>query len=262
LEDLVESSAGHIKPTPWTRSDLTSTDSQGNKTPIKPLTRENIGKPLITLETTQKYVRQDIQELLKTTANQIPFLRPFENMLSLDKADYSAVEKGEISLITKRIDGRHPAEGILISFHSDYYAEKNQLWNLVNPLPASASAVSSKDYYNTMKFLVAAKDRESDWTSEIWRGLSPYTKCEKCPGIPVSWISFTYGPGFGYRAPERRKPSGTLNFSKADRPTLWMDIQDTLPNSRGQKKVMLRATTIGWGIYRIEGQRGALFFGN
>ena len=62
--------------------------------------------------------------------------------------------------------------------------------------------------------------------------------------------------------PERRKPSGTLNFSKADRPTLWMDIQDTLPNSRGQKKVMLRATTIGWGLYRIEGQRGALFFGN
>ena len=262
LEDLVESSAGGIKPTPWTRSDLTSTDSQGNKTAIQPFTRENIGKPLITLETTQKYVRQDIQELLKTTANQIPFLRPFENMLSLDKADYSSVEKGEVSLITKRIDGRHPAEGILISFHSDYYIEKNQLWNLANPLPASASAVSSKDYYNTLKFLVAAKDRESDWTSEIWRGLSPYTKSEKCPGIPVSWISFTYGPGFGYRAPERRKPSGTLNFSKADRPTLWMDIQDTLPNSRGQKKVMLRATTIGWGLYRIEGQRGALFFGN
>jgi len=259
LEDLVESSAGGIKPAPWSRSDLTWTDSTGNKTPIQPFTRENIGKPLITLETTQKYVRQDIQELLKTTANQIPFLRPFENILSLDKADYSSVEKGDTSLITKRIDGRHPAEGILISFQSDFYAEKNQLWNLVNPLP---NATGSTDYYNTMKLLVAGKERESEWSSEIWQGLSPYTKCEKCPGIPLSWISFTYGPGFGYRAPERRKPSGTLNFSSADRPTLWMNIQDTLPNSRGQKKVKLRATTIGWGLYRIEDKRGTLFFGN
>lgn len=254
LEDLVESSAGDIKPAPWARSDLTWTDSNGNKTHIHPFTRENIGKPLITLETTQKYVRQDIQELLKTTANQIPFLRPFENILSLDKADYAGVEKGQASYVTKRIDGRHPAEGILVSFQSDYYAEKNQLWNLNNPL--------TNDYYNTLKLLVAGKDRESEWSPEIWQGLSPFAKSEKCPGIPLSWISFTYGPGFGYRAPERRKPSGTLNFTSADRPTLWMNIKDTLPNSRGQKKVKLRATTIGWGLYRVEGQRGTLFFGN
>jgi len=255
LEDLVESSAGDIKPTPWARSDLTLTDKNGAQTHIHPLTRENIGKPLITLETTQKYVRQDIQVLLNKTPTQIPFLRPFENALSLDKADYSAVEKGQQSLITKRIDGRHPAEGILITFQSDYYAERNQLWNQTNPLPGSTG------YYNVLKLLVASKDRESQWTSEVWSGLSAFTKCEKCPGIPLSWISFTYGPGFGYR-PERRKPSGTLNFSTADKPTLWFDIQDTLPTSTGKKRVLMRATTIGWGIYRVEDQRGTLFFAN
>lgn len=257
LEDLVESSAGDIKPAPWNRADLSWTDSKGAKTAIQPFAREQIGKPLITLETTQKYVRQDIQQLLKSTPNQIPFLRPFENALSLDSSDYSAVEKGEASFITKRIDGRHPAEGILISFQSDYYSEKNQLWNLTNPLVGSGG-----DYYNTLKLLVAAKERESEWSSNIWSGLSAYTKSEKCPGIPVSWISFSYGPGFGYRAPERRKPTGTLNFSSADRPTLWMDIKDTLANSRGKKRVCLRATTIGWGLYRVEDQRGALVFGN
>jgi len=257
LEDLVESSAGDVKPTPWNRSDLVLTDKTGKKTPIKPFSRELIDKPLITLETTQKYVRQDIQQLLKTTPNQIPFLRPFENALSLNSADFSAVEKGQSSYITKRIDGRHPAEGILISFQSDYYSEKNQLWNLANPFPGSGG-----DYYNTLKLLVASKDRESQWSSNIWSGLSPYTKSEKCPGIPVSWISFTYGPGFGYRAPERRKPAGTLNFSTADRPTLWMNIKDTLPNSKGKKRVCLRATTIGWGLYRVEDQRGSLVFGN
>lgn len=255
LEDLVEDSIGSVKPAPWSKSGFVQINSNGVQAPFTPFTREQIGKPLITLETTQKYVRQDIQALLKKTPNQIPFLRPFENILSLDPSDYIAVEKGVASYITKRIDGRHPAEGILIFFQSDYCLERNQLWNLLNPK-------NGGDYYNTIKFLVAGKERESEWSSEIWQGLSAYTKSEKCPGIPVSWISFTYGPSFGYRGPERRKPSGTLNFSSADRPTLWLNIQDTLPNSKGKKRVAMRATTIGWGVYRVEDQRGTLTFGN
>ena len=255
LEDLVEDSIGSVKPAPWSKSGFVQIDSKGVQKSFTPFTREQIGKPLITLETTQKYVRQDIQALLKKTPNQIPFLRPFENVLSLDPSDYVAVEKGVASYITKRIDGRHPAEGILVMFQSDYCLERNQLWNLVNPK-------NGGDYYNTMKFLVAGKERESEWSSEIWQGLSAYTKSEKCPGIPISWISFTYGPSFGYRGPERRKPSGTLNFSSADRPTLWLNIQDTLANSKGKKRVALRATTIGWGVYRVEDQRGTLTFGN
>jgi len=259
LEDLVESSSGSVKPTPWSRTDLTITDRTGSKSPIKPFTRELIGKPLITLSTTQRYLRQDLQEHLRTIKNEIPFLRPFENVLSLDPNDYIAVEKGVSSYITKRIDGRHPAEGILLTFQSDYHRERNQLWNFKNPYTVNNP---DGDYYNTLKFLVAAKDRESQWTPDVWKGLSPLAKSEKCPGIPLSWISFTYGPGYGYRAPERRKPSGTLNFSMADRPTLWLDIIDTLPSSLGKKRVCLRATTIGWGIYRVEDQRGTLVFAN
>ena len=255
LEDLVESSDGSVKPTPWNRKDLRTRGSNGQSTPFTPLAREQIGKPLITLETKQRYVRQDLQELLKTTPNQIPFLRPFENALSIDSADYIAVEKGVSSYITKRIDGRHPAEGILIMFQSDYYMERNQLWNLTNPLNNGA-------YYNTMKLLVAGKERESEWDPTIWQSVSPYTKSEKSPGIPISWISFTYGPSYGYRAPERRKPSGTLNFSSADRPTLWLNITDTLATSTGKKRVTFRAVTVGWGLYDVKEQRGTLAYGN
>jgi hypothetical protein len=78
----------------------------------------------------------------------------------------------------------------------------------------------------------------------------------------LTWISFTYGPGYGYRAPEKRKPSGTLNFSMADRPTLWMDLVDTLPTSLNKKRVSMRVTIIGWGIYNVEDQRGTLLFAN
>jgi hypothetical protein len=256
LEDLVESSAGDVKPSPWNRSDLTVKDRHGTLTPVVPFTRENIGKPLITLETTQRYLRSDYQALLKKHAVQIPFLRPFENKLSLDPNDYVSVGNGGSSAVTKRIDGRHPAEGVLLFFQSEYWLERNQLWNFYNPL-------NSGNYYNTIKLMVAGKEREKLWDPSLWQNISTWTKSEKSPGIPVSWMSFTVGPSYGYKAPERRVPKGTLNFSAADKPTLWMDIQDTLPGTMSkQKRVTMRAITIGWGMYRVEDQRGTLLFGN
>jgi hypothetical protein len=257
LEDLVESSSGSIKPTPWSLQNLSVRDKSNNQTPFTPIPRESIGKPLITLETTQRYVRQDIQALLKKTPNQIPFLRPFENKLSLDPSDYVSVGNGGSSYVTKRIDGRHPAEAIMIFFQSSYHIERNQLWNLENPLESSKGS-----YFNTMKLLVAGKDRESEWDSNLWNQISAWAKCEKTPGIPVAWIPFSIGPTYGYRAPQRRKPSGTLNFTTADRPTLWLDIQDTLQCMTKQKKVTMRVISIGWGIYTIQDERGTLVFGN
>jgi hypothetical protein len=257
LEELVEDSAGNIKPSPWSRKDLSVRDINGIVKQFLPIQREKIGKPVITLETTQRYVRQDIQAIIKKTPIQIPFLRPFENKLSLDPSDYVSVGNGGTSYITKRMDGRHPAEGILIFFQSAYTLERNQLWNFNNPLESSGGT-----YYNTLKFLVAGKEREMGWDSNLWNNISPWVKCEKTSGIPVTWIPFSVGPSYGYRAPQKRKPSGTLNFTMADRPTLWMDIKDTLQGMTKQKRVVMRAISIGWGIYTIGDERGTLVFGN
>jgi hypothetical protein len=256
LEDLVESSISTIKPTPWNRSDSILTDSQGVITSFTSLTREQIGKPLITLETIQRYIRQDTQGVMKATKFQIPFLRPFENTLSLDPSDYVAVGNGGTSYVTKRIDGRHPAESMLIMFQSEYNLERNQLWNLTNPMGSTGT------YYNQLSLLIAAKEREKPWTPTLWNNISPWTKCEKTPGIPVSWISFSVGPPYSSVAPERREPTGTVNFTSADRPTLWLDIHDTKPASSGQKRVTMRCVTNGWGVYLIENERGSLLFGN
>jgi len=255
LEDLVESSSQAIKPTPWSRKDLRAINANGIQTPFSPISRENIAKPLITLETTQRYVRNDLQALLRKNKTNIPFLRPFENKLTLDPSDYIAVGNGGLSLITKRIDGRHPAESLMVFFQSEYNVERNQLWNLKNPS-------GTGEYYNNMQFLIAAKEREKIWDNKLWEKISPWAKAEKTSGLAISWISFTIGPQYGSKNPIMRVPSGTVNFTNADKPTLWMDIIDTLPTSLGQKRVTMRAITIGWGIYTIDCERGTLAFGN
>jgi hypothetical protein len=244
-----------VKPTPWARSDLRYVDSTGKTTAFIPFTREQIGAPLVALETTQRYVRQDLQDVIRKTSIQIPFLRPFENKLSLDPADYVSVGNGGTSYITKRVDGRHPAESLVLFFQSEYDVDRNRLWSHVNPLDGGA-------YYNGLKLLVASKDRETVWDSDVWQRIAPAIQAEKTCGGTISLLSFCVGPAFGYRAPERRVPTGTLNFTSADKPTLWMDIRDTLPAKSGQKRVTARAITTGWGLYIVENGRGTMVFGN
>jgi hypothetical protein len=123
--------------------------------------------------------------------------------------------------------------------------------------------LNAGDYFNSLKLLIAGKERETVWSSLIWNQLSPFTKSEIVPKIPISWISFTYGPSYGYRAPEKRTPSGTVNFSTADRPTMWMDLIDTLPSTVTKKKrVYMRCIVVGWGNYTIENGRGYIQFMN
>ena len=259
LEDLVESSPATVKPSPWNQTLMGSGAPFGNAVPasFQTFSRETIGAPLITLETSQRYVRQDLQQLLKSKKIEIPFLRPFENRLSLDPADYVSVGNGGVSNVTKRLDGRHPADSLMVFFQSEYNLDRNQLWNLANPLVSSAGI-----HYNQLKLIVASKDRETTWDQSLWQHISPFVKSEKTPGINISLLSFTTGPVFGYMAPERRTPAGTLNFTKADRPTLWMNITDTLPANSKQKRTTLRVITTGWGVYIIEQGRGVLAFGN
>jgi len=257
LEDLVETSSQAPKPSPWSQTNMQLTNKNGIVTSFKTLTREEIGKPLIILETTQRYVRQELQDELKNYKFQIPFLRPFENKISLDPSDYVSTGNGGASLITKRIDGRHPADSIMVFFQSEYNLERNQIWNFTNPLPAS-----SGKYYNTMELIIASKQREKGWDANLWQNISPWAKSDKTPGIPVSLLSFTIGPQFSSRTPECRRPSGSVNFTSADKPTLRIDLIDTLPSRLGQKKVFMRTITMGWGIYSIEDGRGALLFGN
>jgi hypothetical protein len=255
LEDLVEASDSSVKPKPWGQI-FTQTTNAGTAS-FPTLTREAIQRPLITLETTQRYVRQDLQGHLKKTRIEIPFLRPFENQLSLDPSDYKSVGNGGASYITKRLDGRHPAESLLVFFQSDYCLDRNQFWRLTNPYRGSNGA-----YYNGLKLVVAAKDRETIWDSEHWERLAPFVQAEKNSGIAVSMLSFTKAPSYGYRAPQRRRPQGTLNFTGADKPTLWFNLQDTLAGRTGQKRVVVRAVTTGWGVYVVEEGRGTLLYGN
>jgi hypothetical protein len=58
-------------------------------------------------------------------------------------------------------------------------------------------------------------------------------------------------------------PEGAVNFTTADRPTLWLQLNDVPPQIiSGQRKVDLRVVMESWNVYEIQEGRGRMLFAN
>ncbi|NBT48342.1 MAG: hypothetical protein EBT07_11120, partial [Actinobacteria bacterium] len=75
LEDLVESSDGRYKPTPWGANMFQQTNQNGTQTEFHTLFRTEILPLDVQLETRQVYIPREYQDALQQTPQKIPFLR-------------------------------------------------------------------------------------------------------------------------------------------------------------------------------------------
>ena len=250
LEDLVEASDGREKPTPWDRTNFQiQTARNGAFTTFSTLTRTDIGTPHIQLETRHIYTSDTTREKLKEESLEIPFERIYENIFSQNPLEYASAAP----LITRRLDARHPCSRILLAFRSWQDMRANQLWKI-------SSDISGGEYYSQLKLLIAGRDRESLWTSLVWKDLENHAKEERDSGMNLATMNFGLGDKKGTRAPTAsRQPEGTINMTTADRPTLFLELTDIVS---GQKRSELRVIVETWAVFLAETNRGTLLFAN
>jgi hypothetical protein len=250
LEDLVEASDGREKPTPWDRSNFQiQTVRNGPFTTFATKTRDEIGTPHIELETRHIYTSDATREKLKEEALEIPFERIYENIFSQNPLEYASAAP----LITRRLDARHPCSRIILAFRSWKDMRANQLWKI-------SSDISGGEYYSQLKLLIAGRDRESLWTSLVWKDLVNHAKEERDSGMNLATMNFGLGDKKGSRAPTAsRQPDGTINMTTADRPTLFMELTDIVS---GQKRSELRVIVETWAVFVAENNRGTLLYAN
>ena len=250
LEDLVEASDGREKPSPWDRTNFQiQTARNGPFSTFSTLTRNDIGTPQIQLETRHIYTSDTTREKLKETPLEIPFERIYENIFSQNPLEYASAAP----LITRRLDARHPCSRILIAFRSWQDMRANQLWKI-------SSDISGGEYYSQLKLLIAGRDRESLWTSLVWKDLVNHAKEERDSGMNLATMNFGLGDKKGIRGPTpSRQPEGTINMTTADRPTLFMELTDIVS---GQKRSELRVVVETWSVFLADNNRGTLLYAN
>ena len=249
LEDLVEASDGREKPAPWGSSLRLQSQREGAFSEFTTLDRLKIDTPTIYLETRHIYTNEDTRLGLRSSSLDIPFERIYENIFAQGPLDYAAATP----FLTRVLDATHPCSRIILAFRSFADLRANRLWKL-------QSDSATGDYYSGLKLLIAGRDRTQFWDSLIWNNLDNHAKEERDSGMRLATINFGYGEKKGVRAPSyNRQPDGTINFSTADKPTLFMQLTDIV---NGTKRSELRVIVETWAVFSVSDGRGGLKFGN
>jgi len=251
IEDLVEASDGRAKPTPWNQSGwLIQSSASGPVNAFSTLPIQEIQSPSILLETRHVYTDAETRLGLQQVRNEIPFERVYENIFTQNQYDYAPIERGAIAAITRRLEGVHPAARIVNFFRSKRAIQANQLWNISND-------ISGGQFYNNMKLVIAGKDRETLFGPLVWDKLVKHAKEERDSGLPFAIMNWTVGDVRSRRQPFARQPEGSVNFTTADRPTLYIELNDTIG-----KNSVLHSIVETWACMVTEDYRATLWFGN
>ena len=275
LEDLIVCSdvtLNKINPAfyPWNVTEFKYDNGAGDLKTFAPLPLSKVGAPTILLSSIQQYLPPRLQEELRSTAIQIPFRRQFENDFTFGELDYIPLDKGGTAAVTRRLDGRHPTEKIFWFFRTQDNLDKNRLDDFnndyfdTNPPTATQpyTLIRGAGYYN-MKLVIAGKDRESLYEPLLWQDISQLVKDEKASGLQIGEMKWTTGANYGVIYPAPRQPEGTVNFTTADRPTLYLELANIRKNNlMGQRRAEFRVFTEGWNVYDVREGRGSLLFSN
>ena len=250
VEDLVEASDGREKPVPWGRQDMQQvTTNGGTATRFSTIPREQLGPLLLQLETNQVYLPREHQEVFQRNPQRIQFKRIFENVYTQNQLDYQGLQNAGASFVTRRLDGRHPAERLLWFARAQTHIRANQLWKL-------------QTFYTSINLTIAGQTRESDRTPMVWRDVTNFAKEELDTGTEISTMNW----GFGSIIEKRKhlfqgQLTGAVNFTTADRPTFYISLaQATTDPLTGAPNTELRVLVESWASFDTDGKGRAELF--
>lgn len=266
LQDLVvgvdASGIPISNPQPWTRPYFQYIqDGQLTPTTFTPISLTSIGQPTILLETSQAYVPIEIKEDLRDEHLSIPFRRQFENIFTMGPLDYKPFDVGNgvedrLVAVTRRLDARHPCERLVFFFRGQDCIGTHRLDNFVNSIGTRGG-----QFYNNMKLIIAGQDREYIFDSLVWQNLNAHAKDDRDTGLNIGEMKWSLGDVYERVKPAPRQPEGTINFTTADRPTLYIELQDVLIGDIG-KRTEMRVFMEGWGVYEFMEGRGRMVYAN
>lgn len=247
LEEIIEASDRRRRPTPWGSSFQAITTLNGSPQTFTALLKEEIGSPHLYLESRQLYTSNEFRTAIVDEKWDTPFSRLYDQQYTFGGADYAPLNRGSSPVCSRLLEGRHPASQIVWYFRSQVDISAGRLWCL------DASGATNNQYISNAYFVIAGKIREEDWSTSIWRDLEFLTKADRDPGINV------YLMNWSLEDLSQTSPTGTVNFSSAQRPVLFNTLQQ-YDWGTGQPIVFMNVVIDGWGIYRIDKGKGSILY--
>ena len=217
----------------------------------------NIKQPTIYLRTKQLYLLNEARKALAAETIEIPYIRYFENVFSINNLDYLPLEKGGVVLLKKVLDANFTVERLITYFRNTTNVDQNRLWNFRNSLAADGQ------FYNTLELIIAGQSREGPWTPLVYDTIVTDAKEERTSAAEIATLDFSRGWRIEDVPSAVREPTGGINFSTADRPTLYVDLRNVEFNVRcGVRQVQMFSLAESWALFKVKDGKGKLEYAN
>ena len=247
INDIIESTGPSTSPF---NKQFTYTKDGLEFTPFKTLDFTTMAKPTLFLETKQLYLTNEDRNHLVDSEFKIPFRTTFQNNFTLNSLDYSTLRNtATVPFVTRILDANYTVEQLIVAFRSSQALNANQLWNFANP--------GEKSFYGNLQVTIAGQIREGPWSAFVWNTVVPYRNNERDSVPTLSYINWSC------RHDTKREPTGGINFTTADRPTLYITTVNTpIDPTIGGVKVQYLCIAESWALYVIHKRRGLVAFAN
>ena len=269
LSSLIVASDRRIAPQPWGSVPLRvqATAMGGVDTSMVTLHKSAMNNLGLSLETTQLYLPTDVNLYLKSTVLRFPFMTAQFQQYTIEDNTMTAAFFSPAGSVNypMAIDFIGSVSRLFLGFRTEANTQAGDLTNLRPPgsgvTAANQVGLIVPNFITSMRLNIANIDRVKSWPVAVFREVTSYWKSTRMAldlvdaGISEEIYSMTFG---GY---ESGDPAGTLNFSRATNPMIYL-ILNGIPYD---KRIVSRKTYAllyaeSWNIFEISNGRGRCMF--
>jgi hypothetical protein len=254
LTDVLVASDGRLQPSPWDMSLRVQATAGGSITRHMSLPRLAMERLDMSLEMTQVYVAPDVQTYLRAAVLRFPFLHVQHYQYTIDDPQMTAAAfTGAGTGFTMPIDFIGPTDRLLLGFRSLACTLAGQR--------ATLRASNGAPFIRNLRLNIANIDRIKQFPVAYFREVTAYWKHARLgrdmeqPHLPQEMYTITFG---GY---DVGVPAGTLNFSRATTPNLYVTLNSIPYDPRNiSRETHALLYSESWNVYEVRNGRGRLVF--
>ena len=254
--DVLVASDGRLKPNPFSMPLSAQSVKNGSvDTSQRSLTASCMKNLDISLETTYMYLPADVNTWLRASVLRFPFHHVQQQIFTIEDNIMNAAAHSATDLkFPLSLDFMGPVSRLLVGFRSEANTLSGQLNVLRPPAPGTI-------FVKSMRLNIANIDRVKTWDMATFREVSTYWKNRRMPldqfntDKPDEIYTVSFG-GFDYNS-----PAGTLSFTRAVLPTLYLVLNSTPYDTRNiSRKSYAIVYAESWNVYEIGRSTGRLLF--
>lgn len=251
LETVVTASDGRLSPRPWGQSFRIQQGTGGPLETFDTLPYEAMVRGLgIVLETTQVYVPCDVQEVLKTGIWRIPYRNSQHQAYTIQDYQMNAASTAVANFsLSFPLDFTGACSRVVMAFQQRGAILAGQRGQYLAGVPTS------------IRVNVANLDRIQQWGPAVFREVTAYWKNVRGaqdltdPTKPQEVFTIVMG------GKEAAQPAGTLNFTRAAVPELWITFGPTPIDARTQsRELTLLVYVETWEVLEVGGGQARRVF--